>query len=69
MRSPATTIVPARQLGECSHATTRVETAIARLEAAKDPRRWNPWLDALIDRSVVELHASALMKNTGERYF
>lgn len=69
MRNPATTIVPAGEPSERSHATPRSEVALARLEAAKDPRRWNPWLDALIDRNVAALRESALMKNTGQRYF
>jgi hypothetical protein len=54
-----------RENGECTSVTPPSVTA--RLEAARDPARWNPWLDRLIDRKVRELRASALMKNTEER--
>jgi hypothetical protein len=52
-----------REKGECTSVTPPSVTA--RLEAARNPARWNPWLDRLLDRKVAE--ATALMKNTEER--
>jgi hypothetical protein len=62
-----------RENGECTSVTpqsvtalARTVTALNRLEAHRNPRRWNPWLDELIDSRARQLR-TALGKNTEER--
>jgi hypothetical protein len=44
----------------------RTMSALNRLEAHRNPRRWNPWLEELID-SRARMLRTALGKNTEER--